>query len=269
MKSRPATPPRRPLPWRLAPLLAAFILQPSSFNLLGAPPDPLIPQRLAADRYQALAARSPFSPPTMEAPVPTTAAPPAPAWGEKYTLSGISQIGAGYRVTLNPKNPIGSGASASSGGNSVNASERIIVLTGEPTVDGITLAGVQWNDDPKQMRATLLKNGVPAVFGFDATALSSIRGNAATAGSVPAPRSSASTPGITPPGGTFPPPPPMPNGMPSPGIVRNPNGGRAPIRAPVSATGANGAPIIAPPPPVAPVRTVPVMPGGAQNDDDD
>ncbi len=201
----------------------------------------------------------------MEAPVQTPVAPPAPGWGEKYTLSGISQIGSGFRVTLNPKNPLGAGASASSGGTSVNASERVIVLTGEPTVEGITLAGVQWNDDPKQMRATLIKNGVPAVFGFDATALSSIRGNAATAGgSVPAPRSSAATPGIVPPGGgAFPPPPPIPNGMPAPGIVRNPNGGRAPIRAPATAT---GAPILAPPQPApVPIRTVP---GGNADDDD-
>ena len=254
----------------VVPLGAALCLHASPPLTLAAPtPDPFIPQRVAADRYQALAARSPFSPPTMEAPVQTAVAPAAPAWGERYTLSGISQIGAGFRVTLNPKNPVGAGASASSGGNSVNASERIIVLTGEPTLDGITLAGVQWNDDPKQMRATLIKNGVPAVFGFDATALSTIRGNAATAGSVPAPRSSASTPGIVPPGGTFPPPSPLPNGMPAPGIVRNPNGGRAPIRAPASS---NGAPVLAPPPPPVPVRVSPssaAMPGAVPNEDDD
>ena len=194
-------------------------------------------------------------------------APPS-GWGEKYTLGGLAQFGAGYKVTLNPKNPVGAGAAASAGGNNVNASERIIVTADEPNAEGITLAGVQWGDDPKQTRATLVKNGAPAVFTFDATALTTVRGNAATAASVPAPRSSASSPsGFVPPAAPAP-----PNGMPAPGIVRSPGNPRAPIRPPTPAVGPNGVPLGAPPP-TAPTRVAPpptsAVLGNAADDDDD
>ena len=273
MKTPSAFPRRQRTLWIICLLPSPLCLLPSAFP---APaPDPLIPGPRAADRYQVLAARSPFSPPTAEAPPPVaTPTPPPPAWGEKYTLGGLAQFGAGYKVTLNPKNPVGAGATASAGSNNVNPTERLVIITGTPGPEGITLVGVQWNDDPKQTRATLLKNGVPAVFTFDPTALTAARGNAVTACSIPAPRSSASGPGVSaPPGGFSPPSSPAAGGAPVPGIVRRPNT-RAPIRPPPPAPGPNGVPLVAPPPPpsapirVAP-RSAPVVPGNTADNDDD
>lgn len=230
-------------------------------NVANDATDPRLPRPVAADRYRALAARSPFSPPTAEAPPPVVApVPPPPGWGEKYVLGGLGQFGAGYRVTLSPKNPVGAGAASSAGGANASAAERLVIFTDQPNAEGITLGGVQWGDDPRQTRVTLLKGGVPAVFNFDANALSTANARSATAPPTPISPRLPNAPGVTQ-------QTPLPGATPTPGIVRSPVT-RAPIRPPPSSspTGApapNGGavPFTPPaPPPAAPVRVAP-LPG--------
>lgn len=228
----------------------------------------LIPKPLAAGRYQALAARSPFSPPS--APViapPPAPTPPPPGWAEKWILASAAQIGTGYRVTLAPK-------LGGAGGNTSPA-ERLIIVTGEDNAERISLSQVQWSEQAGQTRVTLIKDGVPGVFTFEPGALA---GSAATApnnagrsmnplpgGGLPAPPSFPQGPSNrpvinpvpqpVPPGGQFQ-RPTLP-----PGIVQ-PATGRAPIRA---------AP--PPPPPIAPRVVTPgvrsTLPGNNAGSDDD
>lgn len=248
----------------------------------GAANDVTLPKPVPANRYDALAAVSPFAPPSA-APVATAPPPPPPqpSWAEAWLLSSVAELGAGkYRLTLT-KRKAGEG----------KGNDRVVVTTGLENSEGITIAGVQWSDKPEQTRITLNRSGVFAVFTFDPSTLNAQGaggGSAALPGRVPgapgsgltAPSSNpAFRPGMSQPGQTAPfnpgaelavPPPPPAMNLParpqSDELAPQRAGTRtAPIPAAPSTTAPQGR-VFRPPGAPSSLRT---PPGAPPNDQDE
>ena len=206
--------------------------------------DPL-PQPAAPKRYDALAAHSPFAPPTGPAPAAaaTPTPPPGPSWSDNLVVTSIMQNGNDYSATVMAK----------------DTSARFLVRSGIKREDNdLELANVTWADKPEAIKITLRKGTQLGDVHFDASAASA---------SVPAP----GLPGRAPvPPVNFHPPPGVPGGLPNPPGGQPPNvvRGRPVIRAnpPPIPGGQPGRPVINAPNPI--VRA-PAKPGGDDDDDDD
>ena len=84
---------------RLALLLAALAVAGAAVH---ARADDPLPKPVSPDRYNKMAAHSPFAPPT-EAPRAQVAAatpPPGPSWSDKLTANMITQVGGVFYVTV-------------------------------------------------------------------------------------------------------------------------------------------------------------------------
>jgi hypothetical protein len=144
-------------------LSAAILFSACALSLAAdASNEAALPKPVPPARYAALAAVSPFAPPTA---APTAAAPPPPppqpSWAEAWMLSSVAEVGPGqYRLTLN-KRKAGDG----------KGNDRVVLVSGQENEEHISIAGVQWSDKPEQTRITLNRSGVFAVFTFDPSAL--------------------------------------------------------------------------------------------------
>ena len=220
--------------WCVAVLLAA-----------SARADDPLPQPAAPKRYDSLAARSPFAPPTGPAPAAaaTPTPPPDPSWSDNLVVTSIMQNGNDYTATVMEK----------------DTSARCLVRSGVAREDNqLELAKVVWADKPEAIKVTLRKGSQLGDVHFDASA-------ASTSGPAP-----GQPPGRVPvPPVNFHPPPGVPGGLPSPpgGQPQNVVRGRPVIRAnPPPIPGDQGArPVITAPKPVirAPAKS------GDDDDDDD
>ncbi len=245
--------------------------------------DPALPKPVPANRYDVLAAVSPFAPPTAApAPVAQPPPPPQPSWAEAWLLSTATDLGAGqYRVTL-AKRKAGEG----------KGNDRVIITTGQENPESIAIAGVQWSDKPEQTRITLNRSGVFAVFTFDPSALNAQGtggGGAAMMGKFPGaglnvpPPMPANRPGMPTPAQITPfnpgaeqglQPPPPPPAMNVPGRAQLDD--LAPQRAGMRTAPIPAAPQTTPPqgrvfrPPGAPssLRPQPALPGSQPDEED-
>ncbi len=207
--------------------------------------DPL-PQPAAPKRYDALAAHSPFAPPTGPAPAPaaTPTPPPGPSWSDNLVVTSIMQNGNDYTATVLEK----------------DTSARYLVRSGVKREDNqLELATVTWADKPEAIKVTLRKGNQLGDVHFDASATS-------TSGTAP-----GLPPGRVPaPPVNFHPPPGVPSSVPNPPGGQPPNvvRGRPVIRAnpPAIPGGQNARPVVTAPNPI--VRA-PSKPTGDDDDDDD
>ncbi len=207
--------------------------------------DDALPSPPPNKRYDKLAARSPFAPPTA-GPAPTAPAatpPPAPSWSDNLTVTSLMQSGNVFFATIMEK----------------DTSARHLIRSDE--VDKLTLlelASVRWAATSDAIKVTVSKGTQFADLKFDPSA------TADGAGSMPGmPPGLAPRPGVPNPAANFHPPLPASTVQTPPGgIVR----GRPVIRANPQ------------PPPVRPVinapqgpaRVIPpTVPPAAKDDDDD
>ena len=206
--------------------------------------DPL-PQPAAPKRYDALAAHSPFAPPTGPAPAPvaTPTPPPGPSWSDNLVVTSIMQNGNDYTATVLQK----------------DTSARFLVRTGVKREDNdLELATVTWADKPEAIKVTLRKGNQLGDVHFDPTATSASGPAPGLPGRVAAPPVNFHPPpGV--PGGAL-----NPAGAPPPNVVR----GRPVIRAnpPPIPGGQPVRPVVTAPNPI--VRA-PAKANGDDDDDDD
>lgn len=221
--------------------------------------DDTVPKAYPADRYEKMAAHSPFSPPT-EAPKvqATPTPPPAPSWADKLTATMIMQYGNDYKVTVVDQD---------------SPTHLQLYTNVEDDQSHMQVASVKWNAANRDETPTItLRRG---------TDFAQVRyepGNSSMPGAVggnPALARPAGLPGVNnfrPPGGA----PPIPGSMPQAGVnVQAPTVNnalrRAPIRAVPQAPAPGGRPIVMPGaanPPGQPVRTAPAIKTDDDDDDD-
>ena len=163
--------------------------------------DGVLPKGPAATRYDAMAARSPFTAPTVALPAATP--PPVaagPHWWDQMFLTSLMDRGGVYYIGLVDR----------------ASNKHYLLATGKTDEDSqLLLTSVQWNDRLDQTTAMVSKGAEAAPpIRFDATAASAAPVSPAQPSfSAPRPLPNALPPTL-PPGFTGTPPPPPPTGNP-------------------------------------------------------
>lgn len=199
--------------------------------------DDVLPIAFPAARYQKLSAHSPFSPPTIAAPVTSAPIAPAGSWSDKLTVTLLMQQGGKYVAMLLDR----------------DSSEHFLVTSDTENNRNMMLSSVQWSDQLKQTRVTIRKGKEFGQVAFDPNATAAAPSSApGLPGAISRPSPVSPGPGAGP--ALFHPPPGSVGGRgpQSPPIVRRPT-------------------ISANPPPAIP--TPRIAPGGVairpQDDSDD
>ena len=183
-----------------ASLVLPLALALASGVLLPARADDVLPQPAAAGRYQKMADRSPFAPPTL-GPATQVAPPPAPGpkWSDNLTVTLVTQAGGVYYATIQDK----------------SKGEHFLLQSNKEDLDRqLALASVQWGELVSQTTVTLRHNNEFAPVRFDPNAV--VTPPVANPGSLPArgpvPGTYPAAAGAPLPGRLQ--PPPNPPGMP-------------------------------------------------------
>ena len=123
---------------------------------LPARADDVLPRPAAADRYQKMAERSPFAPPTLGpatqvAPPP----PPGPKWSDNLTVTLVTQLGGVYYATILDK----------------AKNERFLLQSNKEDLDRqLALTSIEWGALVSQTTVTLRHNNEFAPVHFDPNA---------------------------------------------------------------------------------------------------
>jgi hypothetical protein len=121
----------------------------------GARADDVLPKALPANRYEKLAAHSPFAPPTVAAPVaPAPVAAPKGSWADKLAVTALMQNGGIYIATVVDR----------------DSSQHFIVTSDKENERSMMLASVQWGDKYDQTRITIRRGAEFGQVAFDASA---------------------------------------------------------------------------------------------------
>lgn len=154
-----------------------------------AAPDEVLPSAYPASRYEKFARHSPFSPPTVAAPVgPPPSVVKPPGWADSLSIAAATQNGGNYLVTVVDRDSQ----------EHFDASTDPLIKNGRE----VTLTSIQWADSPDQTQATLKRGTEFAVVRFDGAA---VRSSAPVNGSIPRPGiNPLNRPGFPPPPGNAP-----------------------------------------------------------------
>ena len=178
---------------RIALVLPLALVLVTGGVRLPARADDVLPRPAAAGRYEKMADRSPFAPPTIGpatqvAPPP----PPGPKWSDNLTVTLVTQLGGVYYATIQDK----------------SKSEHFLLQSNKEDLDRqLALTSVEWGALVSQTTVMLRHNNEFAAVHFDP--------NAAT----PAP---VANPGSIPSRGSFPGTYPASAGAPLPGRLQPP-----------------------------------------------
>ena len=164
---------------------------------LSARAEDVVPQAPAASRYEKMASRSPFAPPTPVTGLLTSVTAPAgPKWSDNLTVTLITQQGGVSFATIQDK---------------VKNERFLLQSNKEDPEHQLALVGVQWGDLISQTTVMLRHNNEFATVRFDPNA------TAAAPAANPVPGRGTGVPGTypaaagTPPPGRLQPPPNPPN----------------------------------------------------------
>ncbi len=114
---------------------------------------PALPAPVPMERYEPLVAHSPFAPATAAAPAPPPKVESA-SFAKDFYLTGMARMGATSVVTLFSR----------------DKQKRYSLAVGE-SIDGLTLASVEWAETTGQGKATLKKGEEFGIVGFDEAAM--------------------------------------------------------------------------------------------------
>lgn len=126
-------------------------LSPQNLSLLlvltvPAGAEPVVPEPHPLSRYEQLIADSPFAPATPVA-APVESAP----FAANLYVSGLAKMGDKDFVTVVSR----------------DQQSRYTLVTGEAPDNGLSLVGVQWDDEVGKSKVTIKKDGETAVLEFD------------------------------------------------------------------------------------------------------
>ena len=186
--------------WRCLVLFLAGVVA-SGLACPSARADDVVPRPPDAGRYEKMANRSPFAPPTPgTGSLTPVAPPPGPKWSDNLTVALITQQGGISFATIQDK---------------VKGEHFLLQSNKEDLDHQLALASVQWGELVSQTTVTLRHNNEFASVRFDP--------NAAAANPAPVPGRGPAVPGTYPPAAGTPPPgrlQPPPNPPSLPGAVQ-------------------------------------------------